>query len=209
MDWLHSWSNESTERFLIHRVVLQQPTFLEFLLTRSNLGKFCPRNKMSWYCSYFSLFPSLTAWEENKLCRAFSFVPVNFTRRHKTSLIWKSIFRKYVLELNICFAEKEEFRTCVKLNKGRSRKKSQKMLEFWMRETFMGFGRRTLSITSLCFFIIDWPIVSGKCLLLPISLLDSYNPPPNSQNIEYRKIGLQIFTFKVCTSQTATTITTI
>ena len=44
----------------------------------------CSRNEMSWYCSYFSLFPSLTGWEENKLCRAFSFVPVNFTRRHKT-----------------------------------------------------------------------------------------------------------------------------
>ena len=38
---------------------------------------------MSWYCSYFGLFPSFTIWEENKRCRAFSFVPVNFTRRHK------------------------------------------------------------------------------------------------------------------------------
>ena len=56
----------------------------EFLLTRFNLGKFCSRNEMSWYCSYFSLFPSFTGWEENKLCGAFSFVPVNFTRRHKT-----------------------------------------------------------------------------------------------------------------------------
>ena len=41
------------------------------------------KKEMSWYCSYFGLFPSFTIWEENKRCRAFSFVPVNFTRRHK------------------------------------------------------------------------------------------------------------------------------
>ena len=67
-----------------HSLKSHQPTRFEFLLTRFNLGKWCYKNEMSRYWSYFSLFPSFTGWEENKLCGAFSFVPVNFTRRHKT-----------------------------------------------------------------------------------------------------------------------------
>ena len=78
-----------------HSLRSHQPTHFEFLLTRFNFGKCCYKNEMSWYCSYFSLFPSFTGWEENKLCGAFSFVPVNFARRHKQEQI-------QILEIGFC-----------------------------------------------------------------------------------------------------------